>query len=93
MTPHSKYAARLAVIMDEYADEIAKPLRDELAHERSFALSAQVHAAQLEVELKKCQAELQKKRDLIWIMVEYMNLRDELKDFEQRMLQRLKEQV
>ena len=93
MTSHSKYGARLQIIMDEYADEIAKPLRDELAHERSFALSAQAHASQLEVELKKRESELKKKTDLVWTMVEYMTLRDELKDFECRMLQRLKDSL
>ena len=93
MTPQNKYAARLTVVMNEYADEIARPIRAELSVQKTFADSAQTHAAELEVELKKCQAELQKKRDLIWTMVEYMNLRDELKDFEQRMLDKLKESV
>lgn len=88
-----KILKRIESLMNEYADEIKKPLQIQLANERAFALSAQTHAAQLEVELKACQSELQKKRDLIWTMVEYMNLKDELRDFEVRMLNRIKDSL
>lgn len=87
------YTAKIQALLDQHEHDCTVDLRIDLANERAFALSAQTHSAELEIELKTAQADVKRLRDLVWTMVEYMNLKDELKEFEQRMLNRLKESL
>lgn len=82
--------SQIRALIVEHSYKESSKIREELRVQKVFAESAQTHASELEVELAKSKEEVVRLNSLVWSMVEYVTLRDELRDYEEKLLNQIK---